>query len=357
LVEIMLKINDHYAQAMVPNEPAVIRLLESGAVEKLFLAIDAMTLVVVPSNGEKLIDVLADTIGALVDDSTPIVDRQGRSQKTLVNLLEAPLDDLAAAAQKAGVQDVLSRALSNVMNLVLATYKDSAGNDRLVYGAFVSTLGDTLAALSTVIPKDPTARSAWCDQEEPSISDMLQSRDLAALGDIFLAIEQSDDAHVFAQALSSLFTPVQDSDQDAFGAVVQLVADVLQAPPAGPTPGTDAKNMATVMNWIGAEIDPRAGKLANLMTMMQRMMRIDDGNLFLKMARNLTDMGASGNDDSPLTVLMKVAQDVRTAGSPSGSATSPQDVTALLQNVVSFMDDQTAGLPYMLSMIQQRQKF
>ncbi|MBI3724525.1 hypothetical protein HY251_11310 [bacterium] len=354
LVNIMLALNEHYAEAMAPNEPATVKLLESGAVERLFDAINQMTLIVVPSNGEKLIDVLADTVGALVDDSTPIVDRKGRSQRTLVNLLKAPLDDLSAAATSAGVKDQLDGALSNVFNTLLATYKDSAGNDRLVYGALVSNLGDVLQALSGKIPADAAARGAWCDQEEQSISDLLQSRDVAAIVDIFLAIQSSPDAQVFTNALANLFTPVQDSDHDALGAIIQLVAGLIQAPPSGATSSTDAQNMATVMNWVGAEIDPQAGKLTNMMTMMQKVMKIDDSSLFLRILRNLVDMGASGNDDSPLTVLMRVASDVRAAD--TSGAGSPPDVTALLEKVVAFMDDQQSGLPYMFSIIKTRQK-
>ena len=67
LVNITLALQANYATAMAPNEPAIIKLLNSGAVDQLFDAINQITTITVPSNGEKLIDVLADLITAMVN--------------------------------------------------------------------------------------------------------------------------------------------------------------------------------------------------------------------------------------------------------------------------------------------------
>jgi hypothetical protein len=354
LTEIMLQLQSTYATAMRPNEPAIVKLLQSGAVEKLFDGINQMTQVQVVSNGEMLIDVLADTVGALVDDSNPITDREGRVQKTLFNLLLQPMSDLSAAAQNAGVQQTLSGALSHVMNTLLATYTDANGNTQLVYNVFVNTLGGTLDFISQQIPADATQKSSWCDQQEQSVSDLMQSRGLAALVDVFLQIQSSTNASVFMSAIVNLFTPNTDPNQDVFGSIVQLLAGLVQVQPTTPISTQQAQDLAAVVNFVGQEIDPAAGKLTNMMTMIEKIVATDDGLLFLGIARNMVNVGSSGNQDPPIMTLMNVLSDVRNAAGSTGGGMSAQDLTNLLNKAIAFMDDQQNGLPHLFAMVKAR---
>ena len=99
-----------------------------------------------PLERHGLIDVLADTISALVDNTTPITDRNGRSFPTVLQLAMQPITDLNTDAANAGVSQNLTNVLTNVANLLLSTYKDASGNTQLTYGGFVGTLGSTLNA-------------------------------------------------------------------------------------------------------------------------------------------------------------------------------------------------------------------
>lgn len=355
LVQIMLGLGKHYATAMRANEPATCKLLESGAVEKLFKAIDQMTQVTVPSNGQKLIDVLADTAGALLDDSKPLVDRRGRTYKTLVHLMKAPLDDLAAQAKAAGVTAECDRALSNVVSTALATYKDATGKDRLVYGGLVRTLGDTLEFASQQIPADPVQRSSWVDSQQKTIKDLLQSRDVAALVELMITVKSSQHYQIFSDAVAGLFTPEKNAQYDALGSILQLVASLVQKPASGPVSPSSAQAIATVLNFVGAEIDPKAGKMDRLITMVQKFVAADDGLLILKIARNAVDMGVSGNDEPAVLVLVKIFGEIRAAGGSSGALTA-QSITDGMNKAINFMNDQKAGLPHFIDMIKHRSK-
>lgn len=357
LVQIMLTLQKDYATAMRPNEPAVIKLLNSGAVEKLFSAINRMTTIMVPPSNEALIDILADTVTALVDDSTPIVDRKGRSFKTLVNYLLQPLQDLQAECQNAGCQDVLNRALSNLTGQLLATYTDQQGNQKLVYSGLVSTLGSTLNFVAQQIPADPATRSTWVDSQEQTISNLFTGRDFAALASFVLAVNGSPDAQTFKDALAGLFTPTKDPAYDACGAMLQLVAALIQHKPGAATPQQTAADMAKVMNFMGAEMDPASGKTANLLTMIEKIVAADDGLLILKVTRNAIDMGPNGNQDPPILTLVHVYNDVHAAAPASTTGQSPADaLMASLNKIVAFMEDQTSGLPHFVQLIKNRSK-
>lgn len=355
LNEIMLALAAHYPQTMTPNEPAIVKLLNSGAVNQLLAAVNQMSTITVPSNNENLIDVLADTVGALVDDTNPYTDRQGRVQKTLANLLLAPMSDLETAAQSAGVDTNLSNALGNLVNTLAATYTDANGNTRLVYNVFVSTLGDTLNWVAQQIPATAAQKSAWCDSQEQTMSDMLQSRDVSALVDVFVSINSSTNAAVFTSAISNLFTPSNDPTQDVFGSILQVLAGLMQTQPTAPLSSQQAADLAAIANFFGGEIDPAAAKLSNLMTMMQKMAAADDKLLVLAIVRNMISTGANGSATPPITTIMGVISDIRNAdGGASGSGMTAQSMTNILQKAVNFMDDQQNGLPHLFAQIKSR---
>ncbi|MEZ0230801.1 MAG: hypothetical protein ACAI25_19430, partial [Planctomycetota bacterium] len=355
LVDIMLALGKTYATAMRPNEPAVVKLLESGAVEKLFTAIDRMSKVKLPSNGAMLIDVLADTATAFVE-SKPITDRKGRTYPNLMKFASAPLADLATECQNAGVTTELNRALGNVADQLLATYTDAGGKTKLVYSGLITTLGDTLSFLSQQIPADPVARNTWCDDQRQLMIDLFTGRDFAAIAEFLLAVNGSPDCDTFKAALAGLFTPQPSASYDALGAILQLAAALIQHKPSAPMSPQLAAGMAKVMNFMGAEMDPKAGKTTRLLNMIVKITIADDGLLILKIVRNAIDMGPNGADEPPVLVVMAVMDNVKKAG-PASTATSASDaLTKQLNGMLDFMNDQTNGLPHFVKLIKGRNK-
>lgn len=356
LVDIMLALGKHYAAAMRPNEATVVKLLESGAVEKLFQAIDRMSKVKLPSNGAMLIDVLADTVAALVDDTKPIVDRHGRSHKTLLNAMSQPLIDLTNACQTAGVKDVLDRALGNIGGQLLATYTDSTGKTKLVYSGLISTLGETLNFLSAQIPADAAARNTWCDDQAKLMHDLFTGRDFAAIAEFLLAVNGSPDCDTFKAALAGLFTPQKNAAYDALGAILQLAAALIQHKPTAPMSPQLAQDMAKVMNFMGVEMDPKSGKTTRLLNMIIKITIADDGLLILKVVRNAIDMGPNGADEPPVMIIMSIMDKVKKAGPASTATTATDALTTQLNGMVKFMNDKQTGLPHFVELIKSRNK-
>jgi hypothetical protein len=352
LVQIMLAINNDYPTAMQPNEPAIIKLLNSGAVDQLFLVIDQMTTVTVPSSGTALIDVLADTVSALVDNTTPITDRDGRSFPTVLQLAMQPITDLNTDAANAGVSQNLTNVLTNVSNLLLSTYKDASGNTQLTYGGFVGTLGSTLNFLSTEIPTVPATASTWVDTQEQTISDFLQGRDLAAIAYLLTTINASSQAPIVNAALTGLFTPVQNAQYDALGAILQLLAGILQAPATAPISVQSATDLATVLNFVGAEIAPSAGKLTNMIPMIEKVIAADNGLLILQVLRGALDMGTNGTNQAPISEIMTTLSAIYNADNTAGTTgMTAQTMTNMLNKAINFMDDPTNGLPHYFALI------
>ena len=311
-----------------------------------------MTTVTVPSSGTVLIDVLADTISALVDNTTPVTDRDGRSFPTVLQLAMQPLTDLNTDAANAGVSQNLTNVMTNLGNLLLATYKDSSGNTQLTYGGFVGTLGSTLNFLSTEIPSDPAACSTWVDAQEQSTSDFLQGRDLAALTYLMTTINASPQAQIVNAALTGLFTPVQNTQYDALGAILQLLAGILQAPATAPISTQSATDLATVLNFVGAEIAPSAGKLTNMIPMIEKVIVVDDGLLILQILRNSLDAGSNGTGTPPISKIITTISAIYNADNTSGTTgVTAQTMTDMLNKAISFMTDTTNGLPHYFALI------
>jgi len=348
LVEIMLALQSTYATSMAPNEPAIIKLLNSGAVNKLFSAINQMTTITVPSNNEKLIDVLADFVAAMVNNKTPVTDHLGRSFPTLIQLLQQPLTDLTTECTNAGVESNLQNVISGLEGQLLSTYTDANGNQQMVYNGLVSTLGSTLNFLAQQIPTNTTDLNTWCNNQETTITNMFTGRNFAAIAQFILAVKGSPNCQVFSTALATLFTPQTDPTQDGCGAMLQLLAALLQAQPVQ-TSANSATDMATVLNFLGGELDPANGKTTNLINMMEKMIAADNGLLLLTILRNATNMGPNGNQTAPIITLQTVYSDV-TAQAPA-SAGGTAGITATLNKIVGFMDDQTNGLPHFIQLI------
>lgn len=349
LVDIMLQTGAHYDADMRPNEPAVIKLLESGAVEKLFSVLDQMTRVKVPGTNSVVADILADTVKVLVDNSRPIYDKKGRAHKTLLNLVMAPMDDISKLAQARGEKARWDRVLQNAMDVFLAVYTDPVTKQEKVRACgLIHALGEILAFVAKQIPADPAQRSKWVDDQQKSFEEMVSDRDLVTVIDMIKTVKASQQAKVFDDAIANLLTPRQNVSQDALGAITALVANILESAknqtPQAPAQPTNGQAMATLANWVGREIDPAAGKLKRLGNTLMKMMQADDGLLLLRIARNLFDMGPNGTLEAPMMVIMGVLNDVDAAGPQHQGPWTGQQVADGFKKTLEFLDDEKDGL-------------
>lgn len=354
LVDIMLKMGDHYATAMAPNEPAVVKLLESGAVEKLFVALDHMNSVQIPGTQMVVADALADTIAAMVDMSKPIVDRHGRSYSCLLKMVKQPLDDLQALAVKRGEQARWDRIVQNAMDVFFAVYKDPfTGQEKIRASGLIHGIGEILDFVAKQIPTDPATRWTWCDQKMKDVDALMGDRDLCALIDIFKTVKSSPQAKVFDDAIGNLLTPAKTVQQDALGAIAALLAGIIQVKPKNTAP-VNNQSIATLANFVGRELDPAAGKVKNLLVMMRKLVETDDSLFLLQVIRNAFDMGPNGNLDAPIMVIMKTLDDVKKAGPQTAGSATGASVKSSLDKTISFLDDGQNGLPAIFQRIKGR---
>ena len=95
-----------------------------------------------------------------------------------------------------------------------------------------------------------------------------------------------------------------------------------------------------MLNFLGAEIDPAAGKTTNFLTIMEQIIAKDDGLLLLRITRNAIDMGPSGTNDPPVITLGHIYSDVMAGAAATTTTGTPADrLTATLNRVVAFFDD------------------
>jgi hypothetical protein len=351
LVNIMLALQANYATAMAPNEPAIIKLLNSGAVDQLFDAINQMSTITVPSNNETLINVLADVLtDLLITQSTPIVDSQGRSFTTLAQYAMQPFSDLSTAATAANCQSTLTSMMSAAEGLLLSTYTDASGNQQMVYGGLVSTLGQTLTYVSQQLPTTTATLDTWCTNEETTIANLFSSQAFYEISEILNLVNTSPDASTFTAAIAGIFIPNTDPTQDCSGALLQLAAAFIQAKPGPVTPAQSADDLATIMNFVGEEIDPAAGKLNDLMTMLMQIMAVDNGQLVLNLVLNAINEGPNGTQTPPILALVSVYNDYAAAAAQSATAQGgTQGITNFLNEALAFMQNQQTGLPHIFA--------
>lgn len=351
LKNIMLALGDHYDAAMRPTEPMAVAILESGAVEKLFEAIDAMTQVRVPGSTEYVADVLADTLQVVVDSSAPVYDRHGRRHKTLMHLLQAPLAELKTKAQQKGVAAEMDALMSALVEVVLATYTDAQGVERWKWGGLKSALGDVLEFAAGAIPQDPAARASWAYDQQHHMEQLLAGRDVITALDLLKTIAASPQKAVINRAIANFFTPRKNAAEDAFGAVLGVLADGLARKPGG-TVTIDPAAVAAVAHFLGRQLDPALGRFDGILDLVRKLIRADDGMLILRLARNAYSMGPNGTDTPAIAVIQSVLADVNAAGT-SGPMTRA-DLEATLRKAHDFINDPVEGLPRFIQRIKGR---
>lgn len=356
LKNIMLGLGRHYDRAMRPTEPMAVAILESGAVEKLFLSIDAMTQVNVPGTTTKVADVLADVLAQMVDSTQPIYDRKNVRVPRLMNLMLTPMDQLSARCAARGLQPKLDTMMGALKDVLFQTYTDGSGKERWKWGALNTSLGKILESLAGIVPANPTDRSAWAYDQQRHMEQLLTGRDMCTIMDMLKTIEASPQKATINRALANLFTPNLNASQDAFGGIVTLLADVLAKKPSSASATIDAQALADVLHFLGRQLDPAANRANGIVELLRKVIRADDGLLILRLARNAFDMGPNGTDEPAIAVLQSVFDDINAAGGGTSGPMTAASLRTTLENVRKFIADQQNGLPNFIARIKSRSR-
>jgi hypothetical protein len=361
LKNIMLGLGTHYERAMRPTEPMTVAVLESGAVEKLFLSIDAMTQVNVPNTTTKVADVLADVLAQLVDSTQPIYDRRNVRRPRLLNLMIEPMDALAARCTQRGLKPKMDAMTDALGDVLLQTYMDDRGTpstaddvERWKWGALNTSLGKILEAFADTIPLNATDRATWAFDQQRKMEQLLTGRDMCTLLDVLKTIEASPQKATINRALANLFTPNPNAAQDAFGGILSLLADTLAHRPRSASATMDAQALADVLHFAGRQLDPAANRANGIVELIRKILRADDGLLILRLARNAFDMGPNGTDTPAIAVLQSVFADINAAGGGSSGPMTAASLRSTLQGIRDFINDPVNGLPSFVARIKAR---
>ena len=357
LKEIMLGLGRHYDAAMRPTEPTVVAILESGAVEKLFQVIDAMTQVRVPGSNEVVADVLADTVQALFQ-AQPVYDRRGQQYGSLFKLLLAPMDGLSQRAQARGVQAEMDAIMGALGDVLLTTYVDTMGTadpaddvERWKWGALKSHLAGTLELLADAIPAAGAARNQWASDQLAHMQSLLTNRDTVFVLDIFAEVGASPQKQAINAGIANLFTPRPNAAEDAFGGILILAGELLVKKQNAPS--LDEQALAEVLHFVGRQLDPALGRMRGIGRLAMKLLAADDGLFLLHTLRNAFDMGPNGTDKPAALVLQEVMAEVGAAGATAGPTTAAS-LRDTLQGVHDFMNDPQEGLPAFIQRIKNR---
>lgn len=359
LKNIMLGLGRHYDAAMRPTEPTAVAVLESGGVERLFEALDAMTTVRVPGSNEVVADVVADVLGQMVDSSTTIYDRRNRPNRTLMHLMLSGMDGIEAKAVQKNIKPHLDALATAAGDVLLQTFND-AGKERWKWTALKDSLGDVISGLADAMPRPAADRATWAADSQKSMQDLITHRDTVVALDVLHTVWASAQKPVMTAAVRNLFTPKPSVKDDAFGAILGLLADKLAHRPsatqvANTVSSIDQQALATVLHFFGKQLEPSKNHFDGVLKLIRGLIAADDGLLVLRLARNAFDMGPNGTDDPPAQILSSVFDDVGKAGGPT-TATTSQSLRESLEKARTFIHDQAEGLPSFLARIKARAK-
>lgn len=213
-------------------------------------------------------------------------------------------------------------------------------------GGIANALAPVLELVADGIPTDRLDRARWAAQQQIAVERTLTGRDVVLVLDIFNAIAASPDKDVIRAGIVNLFTPRTQSAQDAFGGVLLLASDLLAASPSAAPATVDPQALADVLHFVGAVIDPDAGRIDGIVLLVRKLIAAD-GNLFLlQLARNAFDAGPNGTDPAPIAIVLEILDEVDAAAAtaaPAGPMTA-DSLKAKLQDAYDLVSDPVNGL-------------
>ncbi len=359
LKNILLAVQARYALDMRPNEPLLVEILESGLVEELFDALNAMATLQVPSTGEIVSDVVADFLAALVDRSRGVRDRRGQPVPSLLHLLVRPLDEMSRRIDARGLRAQFDRARNAALDIALElvwndnrTPSDPSDDFReLKNHALVPLAAAALKKAAQSMSMFPSVRNADITRYQRDVTDLLTGRDLPVLVDVFLAIEQSGAKPAIHAALVNLFTPGLPPDRDAYGSICEVLAALLQT-------RTDPTATVDLLRFAGRALDPTRGLSKPIVLALVKLLSGRSGGATLvAILRNATNKGPNGTAASPLETILDIVGEVSAAG--GGSAAAPltaQEVRQKVLDLVAFIRDPDAGLEKIWATLRARRR-
>jgi hypothetical protein len=345
LKDIMLSLQPDYAQKMRPHEPGLVRLLESGVLELLFEILDDMNGVRVPGTGERVSDVVADFLAALVDDDRAITDRRGRPVPSLLHLLLQPVESLGARVDAAGLGNALSSATHALIDVALATDWDDNGTPTDASDDIRVLRNHGIVPLAAALLRDmadgmsllPWERNSDITRWQQDLSALFTGRDLPVLMDLLLAVDASPQRGTVHQALVALLTPNTTVRRDTYGAVLEAVGALLQA-------HTDPAALTDVLRFLGRALAPSRGHGEPIVTGLLRLLDGRQGSLAAAALASALDRGPDGSLRSPLDVVLDVIDDVTAAGTQPAQPLTVASLRQALLDLAELLRDREHGL-------------
>lgn len=352
LKAVMLALQSTYATNMAPNEPVIVQILESGLVEVLFDALNTMTTTHVPSTGELMSDVTADFLAAMVDTSRGIRNRQGVGVMSLLHLVMQPLSAMSDRIDQRGMRPQFDLAKNAALDILLERAVNASGVTQLKNQGLISITAALLKRMANGMSMMPGQRNTDITSYQQSLVDNMTGRDVPVLVDATLAMEQSSVKQAIHDAIVHLFTPDLNAATDGYGAVLEVLAAMLQAK-------TDSSSMVDLLHFAGKALEPgRALAKPVIEGLMKLLVGRKTGQAtLLAIVRNALDKGPQGNARSPVETLLSIMDDVKKAGLTGAAASGPttaQDIHDAVQKLIDFIRDPNTGLEHIWADLEAR---
>ncbi|MBI4577046.1 MAG: hypothetical protein HY722_12360 [Planctomycetes bacterium] len=359
LLGIMLVLRKHYPMAMRPLEPTNVAVLESGAVERLFDVIKDTNSIAVPGTGEVVADVLADGLARLVDDDRVVLDRVGRRERTLLHLALAATEGLTTKVDATGQRPRFDRLLKNlgkpvterVVNVNGTPFNPADDYQELKNPYLIPFAAKLLKYVADQMEPDPTLRVQALADAQRQIPTDLGGKDLATGLDLLLELERAPARDEVQRALIVIFTPHPSPQMDVHGALVGLLAGVLQT-------RSDGVAQAQVARFLGKALDPALGHSRGLVRGFLKVATRDQGSsLHLILARSF-DQGPFGNQEAPAETILRILDEMKAAGQAAtgGGPLTTAGLERDLRDLVRTLRDPVGPVQRAFDQIRQRRR-
>jgi hypothetical protein len=357
LKNIFLALGANYEAALRPNEAVVVQVLDSGAVEELFDALNVMTTMRVPVTGEPVTDVVAQFIAALVDDDRPVFDRHGVRKTSLLHLLLDPLSAMGARIDASGVRAQYDRAVTNIITTVLATTIHDNGTpqnaaddyEALLNHGLIKLAAAGLESAADALSFDPTTRAREITDYQANVVKLFSGRDVPVLVDVTLAIERSPARRRLLDAAVNLLTPNLNVRNDIYGSILEVAAGALQA-------RGDPQALVDVLRFAGRALDPARGWSKPIVLGLVKLVGGAQKPVVIAILKNALDRGPAGNARSPAETLFSILDDVQRQSRSYASAITAQSIADAARKAAEFIRDREKGLEHIYDLVRTRRR-
>ncbi len=357
--DIFLALQRNYATKLRPIEPTVVEILESGAVETLFDAVNLMTSMRVPSTGEPVPDVIADFASALVDDDQPVLDRLGRAHPSLLQLVTRSLKAVSDRLESRGAGPAATRLRDRLLDTCFAIAINDNGTPanglddwkQLKFHALIPHAAAALDASADSLSIFPWDRVQQVNGYQQDLVALMTGRDLVVIADVLAAIERSSGRQDVLNAIVNLFTPNVQARHDVFGAILEIAPFLMQS---GSDPDPAARNAKVdAMRFFGRVLDPSRPIARGVTSALVKLLSSSQGGTMLEIARNALDKGPNGDQRAPVETLKAILDEVKAQGQAAGLATADSVRQGAIDTAV-WIRDADHGLEAIYNLLRNR---